>query len=88
MIESNFFSQENPGLFDPLMRNLRQVDPFFVCADFEAYARTQTAISENYLDQSDWTRKAIANVAKSGKFSSDRTIREYCRDIWNVNAEK
>ena len=84
MIESNFFSPDQPGIFDPLVRNLKQADPYFICADFDAYCRIQAAISENYLDQADWTRKAISNVAKSGQFSSDRTIAEYCRDIWGV----
>jgi starch phosphorylase len=87
-IESNFFSPMEPGIFDPITGNLRGSDPFFVCADFEAYQRTQDGISEDYLDQADWLRRAILNVAKSGRFSSDRTIMEYARDIWNIPYHK
>ncbi len=84
MIRSNFFSQGEPGIFEPLLKNLTESDPFLVCADFEAYERAQAGISVNFLDASDWTRKAIINVASSARFSSDRTIREYCRDIWKI----
>jgi starch phosphorylase len=55
-----------------------------VCADFEEYCRAQEEVSKVYIDQEEWTRKSITNVSKSGFFSSDRTIREYARDIWKV----
>ena len=55
-----------------------------VMADFESYVRCQERVSEAYLNREEWTRKSILNVASMGKFSSDRTIREYARDIWNV----
>ncbi|MFA5159866.1 MAG: glycogen/starch/alpha-glucan phosphorylase [Candidatus Omnitrophota bacterium] len=84
MIQNNFFSPMEPGIFDPLVYNLSVTDPFMVCADFDAYCDVQDRISEEYQDQDQWTEKAILNVAKSGKFSSDRTIAEYARDIWNV----
>ena len=84
MIRSNFFCQGEPGIFEPLLCSLMETDPFLVCADFDAYCRIQDVISVNYLDQSDWTRKAIVNVAQSARFSSDRTIKEYCRDIWKA----
>ena len=84
MMQSNFFSPMEPGIFDPLTHNLSVVDPFMVCADFDAYCAIQDRISEDYQDQNRWTEKAILNVAKSGKFSSDRTIAEYAKDIWNV----
>jgi starch phosphorylase len=55
-----------------------------VCADFEAYLKTQETISRAYLDPDEWTKMSIINVARSGFFSSDRTIKEYARDIWQV----
>jgi len=84
MIQSNFFSPMEPGIFDPLVHNLSVVDPFMVCADFGAYCAVQDRISEDYQDQDTWTEKAILNVARSGKFSSDRTISEYAKEIWNI----
>jgi starch phosphorylase len=56
-----------------------------VFRDFDAYIRCQEQVSQTYLDQEKWTRMAILNVAHMGKFSSDRTIREYARDIWDVH---
>jgi starch phosphorylase len=84
MIGKNFFSQMEPGIFDPIVDNLSGPDPFLVCADFEPYCEIQDRISKDYLNQESWTRKAIMNVARSGRFSSDRTIMEYARDIWNI----
>jgi starch phosphorylase len=84
LIQGNFFSQVEFGLFDPIVRSITDNDYFFVCADFEAYCSMQDAVSKAYLDREEWTRKSIINVAKSGKFSSDRTIQEYAKEIWNV----
>ncbi len=84
MIKNNFFSPMEPGIFEPLVNNLMYSDPFLVCADFESYCAVQDRISEEYQDQDKWTEKAILNVAKSGKFSSDRTIVEYSRDVWDI----
>ncbi len=84
MIRNNFFSPMEPGIFDPLVNNLMYSDPFLVCADFESYCAIQDRISEDYKDQDKWTEKAILNVARSGKFSSDRTIVEYSRDVWGI----
>jgi starch phosphorylase len=61
-------------------------DYFFVCADFDDYCRTQEIVSKAYANRTDWTKKSIINVARSGKFSSDRAIREYAKDIWKVKA--
>ncbi|OQA56336.1 MAG: Glycogen phosphorylase [Candidatus Omnitrophica bacterium ADurb.Bin277] len=85
MIGSNFFSPAERGIFEPLVQNLTVSDPFLVCADFEAYAAIQQKISEDYQNKDLWTERAILNVAKSGRFSSDRTICEYARDIWGVS---
>jgi starch phosphorylase len=84
LMEHDFFSPSQPGLFDPLLNTLYQGDFFMLCADFEAYCRAQEDVSKLYQDQEAWTRASIINVAKAGPFSSDRTIREYARDIWKV----
>jgi starch phosphorylase len=57
-----------------------------VFADYQSYADCQTLVDESYRDQEGWTRMSILNSARSGKFSSDRTIREYCNEIWNAKA--
>ncbi|MCX5678249.1 MAG: glycogen/starch/alpha-glucan phosphorylase [Candidatus Omnitrophica bacterium] len=84
LIQSNFLSQSEFGLFDPIVQNLMYTDYFLICADFEAYCHMQDTVSKAYLDGTDWTKKSITNVARSGKFSSDRAIREYAKDIWDV----
>ncbi|MDP3921090.1 MAG: glycogen/starch/alpha-glucan phosphorylase [Candidatus Omnitrophota bacterium] len=84
MVEADFFSPMEQGIFRPLIENLKSFDRYFVCADFEAYCQAQAAVSKNYLDVQDWTQKAILNVSRSGKFSSDRTIAEYAQDIWGL----
>ena len=86
LIKSNFFSPVDYNLFGPIVENLIFSDPYFLCADFEAYCATQDKISALYRDKNSWTKKSILNVAKSGKFSSDRTIKEYASQIWNVPA--
>jgi starch phosphorylase len=84
LIRNNFFSPVNFGLFNPILDYLCGSDHYFVCADFDDYCAAQDKVSELYLNQELWTQKSILNVAKSGKFSSDRTIREYAKDIWKV----
>ncbi len=66
------------------MDGLLYSDPYFLLADFESYSHCQEQVSAAYVDREDWARQAILNCARSGKFSSDRTIREYCNDIWRV----
>jgi len=84
LMENRFFNLNDPRLFEPLVQTLMEYDPFLVCADFEDYCRMQERVSRAYLDRREWTRASIYNVAKSGRFSSDRTIREYADDIWRV----
>ena len=84
LIKSNFFSPSEPGLFNPISDSLQEHDPFLICADFEHYCKMQDIVSHSYQDKTSWTKKSIINVSKSGKFSSDRTIREYAKEIWNV----
>jgi starch phosphorylase len=71
-------------MFRPLVDNLMRSDPFLVLADFAAYAAAQERAAAAWLDRDAWTRKSIANVACSGKFSSDRAIREYAEGIWQI----
>ena len=84
LIETNFFSPVEFGLFKPIVDNLRYTDYFLVCADFDAYCAAQDTVSRAYAERTDWTKRSIINVARSGKFSSDRAVREYARDVWGV----
>jgi starch phosphorylase len=63
-------------------------DEYFLLADFESYTATQRQAGETFKDQPSWTRKAILNVARLGKFSSDRAIAEYADEIWHIKAVK
>jgi glycogen phosphorylase len=84
LVRSGFFSRGDPELFEPLLKCLFDYDPYFVFADFAAYRDCQTDVATAYRDRERWTRMSIANTAHTGRFSSDRTIRSYCRDIWRV----
>jgi len=70
--------------FRPLLDRLLHEDPFLVLADYQAYADCQEQVSALWCDQRAWTRKAILNVARIGKFSSDRSIPDYCDHVWRV----
>jgi len=84
---SGYFSPENPDAFALTRKSvLDWGDPFLVCADFKAYCDAQEVAGEVYKDKSRWAEMAILNVARCGKFSSDRTIQEYADDIWNLKA--
>jgi starch phosphorylase len=84
MIASGLFSHCDRDLFRPLTDNLLRADPFLVCADFRDYIDCQRRVGEAYRDRTKWTRMSIVNVARCGRFSSDRAVREYCEDIWHV----
>lgn len=84
LIETDFFSPHEKGIFQPIVQSLVSEDPYFICADFDLYIAKQEEASNLYRNYTEWTKKAIINVANSGKFSSDRTIKEYARDIWGV----
>jgi starch phosphorylase len=86
LVGSGFFSRGDAQLFRPLLDGLAAHDPYLVMADFAPYAQCQEQVSAAYRDAETWTRMSILNTARSGKFSSDRTIREYCTDIWKVPA--
>ncbi|XP_007561910.1 glycogen phosphorylase, liver form [Poecilia formosa] len=83
-IASGFFSPKNPELFKDLTNMLFKYDRFKVFADFEDYLKTQEKVSELYQDTVEWTKMVIKNIAATGKFSSDRTIREYATEVWGV----
>ncbi|MGN6306449.1 MAG: glycogen/starch/alpha-glucan phosphorylase [Mesorhizobium sp.] len=85
-VSSGVFSPDDPDRYRDLMNGLYDSDWFMVAADFDAYAAAQRSIDEVWRDSSDWYARAVRNVARVGWFSSDRTIREYAKDIWNVPA--
>jgi starch phosphorylase len=84
-IAGDVFSPGQPRLFQPIVDSLLNGgDPFLVLADFRSYVDCQEEVAKAYLDADRWTRMAILNVARSGTFSSDRTIRQYADEIWHV----
>jgi starch phosphorylase len=86
-LTSNTFSGSEPGLFEPIRRALLdEGDRYFHLADFSSYLAVQERVSDAFADPSRWATSAIVNVARMGRFSSDRTIREYARDIWNIHS--
>jgi starch phosphorylase len=88
LIASGAFSRGDRELFRPLIQNLRDSDPFLVLADYADYVACQERVNATWKDQPLWTRMSILNTARGGKFSSDRSIREYCENIWNAQAVK
>lgn len=88
LIQSGYFSRGDTELFKPLVDNLLYHDPYLVLADFQAYVDCQQIVTQTYQNQKEWTRMSILNSARSGKFSSDRSIREYCEDIWKIRPVK
>ncbi|KAM3090516.1 glycogen/starch/alpha-glucan phosphorylase [Phormidesmis sp. 146-35] len=83
-IASGFFVPKEPDLFKSIVDSLLFKDEYMLLADFQFYLDCQDQVSEAYTDQTSWTRKSILNVARMGKFSSDNTISQYCKEIWNV----
>ena len=84
-IGGGFFSNGDRELFRPLVESLLTRDDYMLLADYQAYVDCQQRVSDAYRDQNAWTRMSILNSARVGRFSSDRSIRDYCRDIWNVS---
>lgn len=84
LIGSGFFSRGDPEMFRALTDGLSWHDPYLVFADFESYSECQLRVSAAYGDVDHWARMSILNCARSGKFSSDRTIRDYCKEIWHA----
>jgi starch phosphorylase len=83
-LASGHFSPENPQLFQPIVTTLMENDWFFVLADYSSYVRCQEEVAKTYGDEDLWTKMAVLNVARSGKFTSDRAIREYAERIWGI----
>jgi len=81
---SGEFSHGDKGLFEPLVNSLLNNDDYMLLADYQSFIECQDRVSDAYKDQEAWTRMSMFNVARMGKFSSDRSIRDYCADIWNT----
>lgn len=86
LIRHGYFSRGDGELFRPLVDSLVHHDPYCLFADFASYSDAHTRAGAAFLDSDDWTRMSILNSARSGMFSSDRTIGEYCDDIWGAKA--
>ncbi len=85
MIGGGAFSGGDRELFRPLVDSLLNYDPYMLLADYQSYVDCQEHVHDAYRDRARWTRMSILNCARVGRFSSDRSIREYCRDIWRVS---
>jgi starch phosphorylase len=89
MIASGYFSVDEPSRYQAIFDTLLQKgDHYLLLADYASYIAKQEEVSKLYQDQEEWSRRAILNVARMAKFSSDRTISEYAKNIWNVKSSK
>ncbi len=86
LINTNFFSPEEPDIFKDILDSLFNGDRYMVFADFDSFIEAQKKVSETYKNEDLWTKMSIMNVANIGKFSSDRTISDYNNDIWKSEA--
>jgi starch phosphorylase len=87
-ISSGFFSHGDTNLFKPLLDSLLYRDEYLLLADYPSYVECQDRVSQAYRDRENWTRMSILNVARMGKFSSDRSIRDYLQNIWKASPVK
>ena len=87
LIRDGFFSRGDRDLFRPIIDGLLGRDPYFVLADYQSYLDCQGQVGDAYRDKDHWTRMSILNAARMGKFSSDRSIRDYCEEIWKVEPQ-
>ncbi len=83
-IASGALANGDASLFRPIVNQLMGDDPYMLMADYASYVRAQDAVSAAWRDPDTWTREAIVNVSRMGRFSSDRSIREYCEHVWDV----
>ena len=88
LTDGTFTPDEDKQLFAPLGQNLMFKDYFMVLADFDSYIKAQERLSHDYLDKLGWAKKSLLNIARSGKFSIDRTVAEYAKDIWDVKSSE
>jgi starch phosphorylase len=85
LINEGVFSNGDRELFRPIVDTLLNRDDYMLLADYQSYVDCQQRVTDTYRDRALWTRMSILNCARVGRFSSDRSIREYCRDIWHVS---
>jgi starch phosphorylase len=83
-LSSGEFSHGDKRLFEPLVNSLLTADTYMLLADYQSYVDCQDTVGQTYKDQDKWTLMSLLNVARIGKFSSDRSIRDYCADIWKT----
>jgi starch phosphorylase len=89
MIKANVFSLLEPGLFDPILRSLLDYNDYYmILADLRSYIEAQDRVDITYRDQKKWNEMSLVNIARSGRFSSDRAVMEYAKNIWNVEPVK
>ena len=86
LVKGGHFSGGDKDVFNPLMDNLLNHDPFCVCADFDDYRHAHERVSEAWKDRDRWNHSSVVNIARSGFFSSDRSIRDYCDKIWGISS--
>ncbi|MBQ9738176.1 MAG: glycogen/starch/alpha-glucan phosphorylase [Alphaproteobacteria bacterium] len=88
LTDGTFTPNEDKNLFASLGQNIMFKDYYMLLADFDSYTAVQDKISTDYLNREEWCKKALLNIARSGKFSIDRTVAEYAKDIWNVESSE
>jgi starch phosphorylase len=84
LVRGGHFSHGDRNMFESLIANLIYHDPFCLCADFDAYLEAQDEVSRRWTNKDDWNTMSLLNIAGSGFFSSDRSIKEYCETIWKI----
>jgi starch phosphorylase len=85
LLDNGRLTNGDREVFRPLIESLLTRDDYLLLADYQSYVDCQQRVSDAYRDQTNWTRMSILNTARTGRFSSDRSMREYCRDIWKVS---
>ena len=89
MIKENVFSLLDPGLFEPILRSLLDYNDYYMLlADLKDYCRAQDLVDKTYRDAKKWNKMSLVNIARSGRFSSDRAVMEYAKNIWHVEPIK
>lgn len=88
LIAHNHFSPEEPNIFHPILDELIKTDRFMVLSDFWSYVKCQRKVSKAFTQKDQWAKMALRNIARCGKFSSDRTIRQYAEEIWDTESVK
>ena len=84
MLKDDYFNENEPGIFEPIYNELLYRDYFFVMADYRSYVDMQKKVETEYMDKELWLRKSLINTARMGRFSSDRTIKQYADEIWKI----